>query len=74
LSDFGGPQPAVAKVKQIRYINDYVKKWLLALTLNWDRKIHSSENSSGISEGEKCCVCKLMQPKELKNFVFLVFT
>ncbi|XP_060572583.1 uncharacterized protein LOC132730626 [Ruditapes philippinarum] len=33
-----------------------------------------SEDSSDVSDDEKCCVCKLFQPKELQNCVSLVFT
>lgn len=34
----------------------------------------SDDSDSDIPDDEKCCVCKLFQPKELKNCVSLVFT
>lgn len=34
----------------------------------------SQSSEDDVSEEDKCCVCKLFQPKELKNCVSLVFT
>ena len=33
-----------------------------------------SDSSSEVDDTERCCVCKLYQPKELKNCVSLIFT
>ncbi|KAH3768158.1 hypothetical protein DPMN_169370 [Dreissena polymorpha] len=36
--------------------------------------ILSQSSEDDVPEEDKCCVCKLVQPKELKNGVSLVFT